>query len=106
MPFLLTSAIVIGTALTSVATGLNVAVPMILITSGWAAWDSRRVGARHFRGLLGRGPAAVFLLVLCLWIVTFPAYLVLRERIRAGVAEPRPGLSSEEVRRLVLAALR
>lgn len=106
MPFLLTIAIVIGTALTSVGIGLNLAVPMILFTAGWAAMDSTRVGARHFRGLLGRGPVAVFLMVGALWIVTFPAYLVLRERIRAGVAEPRPGLSSDEVRRLVLAALR
>ncbi len=106
MPFLLTFAIVIGTALTSVGTGLNLALPMVIFTAGWAGFDSVKVGARHFRGFMGRGPVAVFLLVASLWIVTFPAYMVLRERIRAGVAEPRPGLSSDEVRRLVLAALR
>ncbi len=106
MPFLLTFAIVIGTALTSVGIGLNLAVPMVLFTAGWAAFDSMKVGARHFRGFMGRGPVAVFFLVAALWVLTFPAYMVLRERIRAGVAEPRPGLSSDEVRRLVLAALR
>ena len=106
MPFLLTIAILLGTLLTSVGIGLNLALPMILITAGWAAWDSVRVGTRHFRGWLGRGPLGVFALTALLWIVAFPAYLVLRESIRAGAAEPRPGLSSDEVRRLVLAALR
>lgn len=106
MPFILTVAIVIGTALTSVGIGLNLVVPMVLISATWAALDSARIGARHFCGPLGRGPVGVFLLVAALWPFTFPLYLLLRERIRAGVAEPRPGLSSDEVRRLVLAALR
>ena len=95
MPFVVPTALLIGTWLTSVGTGLNLAIPMILFSAIWAAMDSTKVGARHFRGL-----------VAILWIVAFPAYLVLRERIRGGMAEPRPGLSSDEVRRLVLAALR
>ncbi len=106
MPFVVPTALLIGTWLTSVGTGLNLAIPMILFSAIWAAMDSTKVGARHFRGWLGRGPMGVFGLVAILWIVAFPAYLVLRERIRGGMAEPRPGLSSDEVRRLVLAALR
>lgn len=106
MPFVVPAALAIGTWLTSVGTGLNLAAPMILFSAAWAALDSTRVGARHFRGWMGRGPLGVFALVTLLWIVAFPAYLVLRERIRGGVADPRPGLSSDEVRRLVLAALR
>ena len=106
MPFVLPVALAIGTWLTSVGTGLNLAIPMILFSAIWAGWDASKVGTRHFRGWMGRGPAGVFLLVMFCWVAAFPAYLVLRERIRGGVAEPRPGLSSDEVRRLVLAALR
>lgn len=106
MPFVLPAALAIGTWLTSVGTGLNLAIPMILFSAAWAAWDSQKVGARHFQGWMGRGPLGVFALVAILWIAAFPAYLVLRERIRGGVAQARPGLSSDQVRRLVLAALR
>lgn len=106
MPFLVTLALVIGTALTSVGIGLNLAAPMVLLTAAWVAWDSRRIGARHFQSWLAHGPGLLFMVVSVAWIAAFPGYLMLRERVLSGTAEPKPGLSSDEVRRLVLAALR
>ena len=104
MPFLLPAALLVTTLLTSIGTGLNLAIPMVLICASWAAWDARRMGARHFDHWLGRGPVWVFLGVALLWLVAFPAWLELRERIRGGMVPPRPGVSSDEARRLVLAA--
>lgn len=104
MSFLLPAALLVTTGLASFGMGLNLAIPMVLLCASWAAWDAHRIGARHFRHVLGRGPVSVFFLVTVFWIIAFPAYLELRERIRGGMIEGRPGLSTDDLRRLVLAA--
>lgn len=106
MPFALPLALLVATGVTSLGTGLNLVVPMFLFSAAWAAWDAQRVGARHFHGWLGRGPLGVFLLVSIGWIIAFPAYLLLRERIRFGTAAARPGVTSDEQRRFAMATLR
>lgn len=106
MPFALPAALLLATGLTSVGTGLNLVVPMFLLCAAWAAWDAQHIGARHFRGWLGRGSFGVFVLVSVGWVLAFPAYLLLRERIRFGTATPRPGLSNDDARRFAMATLR
>lgn len=106
MPLILTLALLVGTLTASVATGLNLAAPIILMCASWSAWDAHRHGARHFQGWMGRGPLGVFFCVALIWFAAFPAWLDLRERIRAGAASPRPGVSADEARRLVMAAWR
>jgi hypothetical protein len=102
VPLLITAAIVLGALLTSLGADVNVALPLILGSALWATWDARRVGARNFRTWLPSHPLALFVVLSLLWIVAFPAYLSLRERIRFGAAVPLPGVSTDTVRRLAM----
>ena len=66
---------------------------IVIGTSIWVWIDASQIGARRglASGILGMGPLGWFLLTILLWIVGFPAYLLMRDRIRAAAqASPQP----------------
>jgi hypothetical protein len=61
--------------------------PALLIASaGWAGFDSARLRFRQHRHCEAFHPVMLTAVIgSCLWPVTFPWYLLMRRRIRAGV---------------------
>lgn len=75
------------------ANGVPALLPVVLFSSVWAYRDADRLDAERYEGWMGRPSIQVAIRVLLLWIIAFPAYLALRQRILRGQAERRPSLS-------------
>lgn len=58
-------------------------------TALWAAIDSSKIQLKRYRS--GVGPVAFFFLCCAWWIVGFPWYLWMRNRILTGTAELKTG---------------
>lgn len=71
----------------SLATERNLSFLVVLGSAAWAAFDSAALELRRYKSRLAVGPAAVFLAVALLWILAFPTYLMLRQKLRAGELE-------------------
>jgi hypothetical protein len=59
----------------------------IIITSSiWVYYDAKKIGARRglLSGFFNLGPLAWAFCCLLLWIIGFPAYLIMREKIKAA----------------------
>jgi NhaP-type Na+/H+ or K+/H+ antiporter len=59
---------------------------MILGTALWAAIDSSKIQLKRYKSGISYGPVVVFLCFVFLWIVAFPWYLIVRNKIKAGTA--------------------
>jgi hypothetical protein len=59
---------------------------MILATSLWAAIDSSRIQLRRYKSGISSSPIVLFVGCALLWIVGFPWYLIMRQKIKAGTA--------------------
>jgi len=62
---------------------------MVIGTSLWAAFDSSSIRLRDYKTRLASHPVVLMFSLWLLWIVVFPAYLVVRSRILAGQLERR-----------------
>jgi hypothetical protein len=58
-------------------------LPMVCL---WAAIDSSRIQLRRYRSGISCGPVVLFIGCAALWIVVFPWYLALRQKIKTGTA--------------------
>jgi hypothetical protein len=56
---------------------------IVLATAIWAGLDAHWLGLKKYKGGV-QHPLLVFWLVLLLWVIFFPAYLVRRERMIDG----------------------
>ena len=52
----------------------------------WAAIDSSQIQLKRYKSGISYGPVVVFLCFVFLWIVAFPWYLIVRNKIKAGTA--------------------
>lgn len=59
---------------------------MILLTSVWVAEDSARVQLRRYRSGMACSPLGLFFCCSLLWIIAFPWYLSMRQKIQTGTA--------------------
>jgi len=59
---------------------------MILGIALWAAIDSSKIQLKCYKSGISYGPVVVFLCFVFLWIVAFPWYLIVRNKIKAGKA--------------------
>jgi NhaP-type Na+/H+ or K+/H+ antiporter len=59
---------------------------MILGTALWAAIDSSKIHLKRYKSGISYGPVVIFLCFLFLWIVAFPWYLIVRNKIKTGTA--------------------
>ncbi|MCM2255166.1 MAG: hypothetical protein NDJ94_05795 [Vicinamibacteria bacterium] len=75
------------------ANGVPALLPVVLLSTVWAYRDADRLEVERYEGWMGRPSIQVAIRVFLLWIVAFPAYLALRQRIVRGQAERRPNLS-------------
>jgi hypothetical protein len=64
----------------------NLVMPMVILTSLWAAVDSSRLQLRRYKSGISYGPVVLFFACALLWIVGFPWYLSMRHKIRNGTA--------------------
>ncbi len=82
-----------GAAALFEANGVPALIPVVLLTTGWAYREAERLEVDRYEGWMARPSIQVALRVLLFWIIAFPAFLVLRQRIVRGEAEVRPDLS-------------
>jgi hypothetical protein len=59
---------------------------MVLGTSLWAAFDSSKIQLKRYKSGISYGPIVLFLACALLWIVGFPWYLIMRNKIKTGTA--------------------
>jgi hypothetical protein len=70
---------------------------MVIGTSVWAAVSAKRLEFRKYRSGLASGPTAVFLVNVLLWIVAFPWFLTVRDKIKEGSAELKDEFKHEAI---------
>ena len=81
---------VVGSALLQV----DVVPVLVLVSAGWCAFDSRRIQLQRYRSGISYGPLPLFLAISCIWVVGFPWYLIVRQRITQGRAALKPQVTS------------
>jgi hypothetical protein len=59
---------------------------MIFGTALWAAIDSSKIQLKRYKSGISYGPVVIFFCFVFLWIVAFPWYLIVRNKIKAGTA--------------------
>ena len=64
-----------------------------VVSSMWAAWDSSRLKLVRYNTGLSYKPLLLFFLMVPIWYVSFPWYLVVRARIKAGKLSAMNGQS-------------
>jgi hypothetical protein len=69
--------------------GMGLVLLSMLVTSVWAAFDSSSLRLREYTTKLAAHPVVLAIEMLLLWIITFPWYLVVRSKIRAGQLDKR-----------------
>ncbi len=60
---------------------------VILLSALWVAWDSSQVQLTRYKSGVSYNPYVLFILVCLIWIVGFPWYVVMRQRIKTGRVE-------------------
>lgn len=75
------------------ANGLPALLPVVLLSAAWAYREAERLEVDRYEGWMAQTSIQVAMRVLLFWIVAFPAFLLLRQRIVRGEAEVAPGLS-------------
>jgi hypothetical protein len=67
---------------------------VVIGSSIWVGIDASQIGARRGPRFFDMGPAGWLFATLLIWIIAFPAYLVMRERIKAAnqTGAPQSGL--------------
>jgi len=61
----------------------------VVVTSGWAAIDSAKIGLGRYKTVLASHPLVLFFGMVIFWVVLFSWYLVVRSQILAGKLETR-----------------
>ena len=72
-------------------TGLDFSWIMVIGTAIWAAIDSSKIQLKRYKSGISYGPIILFLGFVFLWIVAFPWYLVVRYKIKNGLAVLKDG---------------
>ena len=84
---LVTLGLIILSAIIKAAIGIDAIIFMIIGTSLWAAIDSTKIELVKYKSGISSGPVLLFFGCAFLWIAGFPWYLIVRNRIKTGVAE-------------------
>src|SRR5882757_10204966 len=66
---------------------------MVIGTALWAAIDSSKLQLKRYKSGVSVGPVMLFIACVGLWIIGFPWYLTVRDKIKNGTAvlkEPPP----------------
>lgn len=87
---LITGAFLFGSVGLGQAAGFDPMWLMIIATAIWAGWDASRIQLGKYKTGLS-SPVVVFIGGLVLWIVAFPWYLVVRQKIAAGQVPLKDG---------------
>lgn len=99
------SAIAVTIALTAGGIATDTTWVMVIITSLWVAFDSRKIDIQKYNTNLAHHYAALFFMCLLVWIVAFPWYLIVRDKIKKGEMPLHDGTERKLVRPAVWWAL-
>ena len=86
IPILLTIWIPLACVVISTLINFNIFQIMIIGTALWAAIDSSKIQLKRYKSGISYGPVVIFFCFVFLWIVAFPWYLIVRNKIKAGTA--------------------
>ena len=82
----LTLLLIVAAIVLTAATGFNAMLIVVIVTAVWGAVDSAKLELKRYKSMISQGPVMLFLGIVVLWIIIFPWYLVMRERIKSGQA--------------------
>lgn len=85
-----TGALLFGSYGVGQVSGFDPTRMMVVVSAVWAGWDASRIGLGKYKTGLS-SPTVVFIGGLVLWIVAFPWYLVVRQKIAAGQVPLKDG---------------
>lgn len=77
--------------------GFNLVTPMVILTSIWVAFDSSRIELRRYKSGISYGPVVLLFACLLLWIVSFPWYLTMRNKIKSGTAVLKDSAATQNI---------
>lgn len=83
---LLTLLLIVLCVLLEDRTEWSVTFLMVLGTSAGIAIDSMFMGLRKYKSGISYHPVVLFVASCLLWVIAFPWYLIVRQRIRSGKA--------------------
>jgi hypothetical protein len=81
----LTVALVIVIYASAYMTSFDLGWVIVPGTALWAAVDSTKIGLKRYKSGLSYGPVVLFIGIALLWVVVFPWYLIVRDRVKRGV---------------------
>jgi hypothetical protein len=83
---LFTFGLIVLSGVVTEITHINITLLMILGTSLWVAIDSRKIELLKYKSGISYGPIVLFFACVFLWLLGFPWYLIVRNKIKTGVA--------------------
>ena len=86
-----------GAVMLDSLTGLRVFGFMTICTATWAVWDARRIELRRYRPGEAAHPVIFFWMVVQLWPLFFPWYLLVRRRVLSGKLPRGPAFHEYDV---------
>ena len=95
LALLFTLLLFVATLLVSAMVGINLIWIMILATALWAAIDSSKLQLTRYKSGISYHPGVLFIGISMLWIVGFPWYLIMRNRIKSGTAVLKEEIASD-----------
>ncbi len=72
-------------------TGFDLGWIMIIGIALWAAIDSTKMHLKRYDSVISYSPVVLFLILVLLWPIAFPGYLIIRHRIKTGTAVLKDG---------------
>jgi low affinity Fe/Cu permease len=94
MAILLTIALLGACTVIYRLTGFDLSWIMVIGTAVWAAIDSTKIHLKRYESGISYGPVVLFFGFVLLWFIAFPWYLVVRHKIKTGVAPLKDGATN------------
>lgn len=89
--FLLSVVLVVVASLFGDVGGIPATWILVLGTAVWAAYDSTQIHVREYKTTMAAHPLVLGIVIAILWIVFFPWYLTVRQRIKKGTQPRKAG---------------
>ena len=64
-----------------------IAIFIMLGSAFWCAWDSTKIKLKRYKTMISLDPIILFFAISLLWIVGFPCYLFIRDKVQNGLVE-------------------
>jgi len=103
--FLKASMMTIGIVVLAIALSKVIGFPLlgytIFLSALWVAYDSKELDLCKYHTKIPYKPWVLFFFCLFLWLILFPAYLIVRSGIKNGDVRLKSDMTPEEIEREV-----